>query len=323
MTQLTIDNETYACATDESVLDALLKENVEVSYACKKGACQSCLMRCTDNAPPEAAQKGLKDTQKKQNYFLACLCVPEQDMAIRLPEQSELYSQGIVVENSLLNHNTLLLKIECQDRNDYFAGQFVNLQRDDGLTRSYSIANTPQKSGVLEFHIRQLPDGQFSSWLHNEIKVGDSIAISEPQGHCFYMPERAEEDLVLIGTGTGLAPLVGILHDALEKGHNGAISLFHGSSVVEDLYRVDEMRALAKQHANFTYFPCVSGKNVPEGFFAGRADAVALAKRSEWKKLRLFLCGHPIMVSNMKMEGFMNGVSMNDIYTDAFEIAAQ
>jgi len=323
MTQLTIDKKTYACATDESVLDALLKESVEVSYSCKKGTCQSCLMRCIDSTPPEAAQKGLKDTQKKQNYFLACLCMPAQDMAIRLPEQSELYSQGIVVENSLLNHNTLLLKVECQDRNDYFAGQFVNLQREDGLTRSYSIANTPQKSGVLEFHIRQLPDGQFSSWLHNEIKVGDSIAISEPQGHCFYMPERAEEDLVLIGTGTGLAPLVGILHDALGKGHSGAISLFHGSTEAEDLYRVDEMRALAKQHANFSYYPCVSGSVVPEGFFAGRADAVALAERNDWKNLRLFLCGHPVMVSNMKMEGFMNGVSMNDIYTDAFEIAAQ
>ncbi|NOQ16691.1 MAG: 2Fe-2S iron-sulfur cluster binding domain-containing protein [Methyloprofundus sp.] len=322
MTQLIIDNKSYTCAENETVLDVLLREEVEVSYACKKGTCHSCMVRSTASTPPEAAQKGLKDTQKKQNYFLACLCMPEQDMEIRLPEQSELYSQGKVVENSLLNRNTLLLKLECQDIQEYFAGQFVNLQREDGLTRSYSIANTPQESGILEFHIRELADGQFSSWLHNDIKIGDTIAVSEPQGHCFYIPERADEDLVLVGTGTGLAPLVGILHDALEKGHAGSISLFHGSSVLEDLYRVKEMRELAEKHANFSYFPCISGGVVPDGFIAGRADVVAKENRSEWQKVRLFLCGHPEMVSSMKMDGFLSGVSMDDIYTDAFEHSA-
>ncbi|NOQ17205.1 MAG: 2Fe-2S iron-sulfur cluster binding domain-containing protein [Methyloprofundus sp.] len=322
MTELIIDNKSYTCAANETVLDALLREEVEVSYSCKKGTCQSCMMRSTGNAPPEVAQKGLKDTQKKQSYFLACLCMPEQDMEIRLPEQSELYSQGKVVENSMLNRNTLLLKLQCQDIQEYFAGQFVNLQRADGLTRSYSIANTPQESGILEFHIRELADGQFSSWLHNDIKVGDAIAVSEPQGHCFYIPERADEDLVLVGTGTGLAPLVGILHDALEKGHTGPISLFHGASVLEDLYRVKEMRELAEKHANFSYFPCISGDIVPEGFISGRADVVAKENHSEWKKVRLFLCGHPEMVSSMKMDGFLSGVSMDDIYTDAFEHSA-
>jgi len=323
MTQLTIDNKSYTCAAEETVLDTLLREEVEVSYACKKGTCQSCMVRSTAGVPPEAAQQGLKNTQKKQNYFLACLCTPEQDMEIRLPEQSELYSQGKVVENSMLNRNTLLLKVQCQDIQEYFAGQFVNLQREDGLTRSYSIANTPKESGILEFHIRELADGQFSSWLHNDIKMGDTIAVSEPQGHCFYIPERADEDLVLIGTGTGLAPLVGILHDALEKGHTGSITLFHGSSVLEDLYRVKEMRELAEKHVNFSYFPCISGNEVPEGFIAGRADVVAKENRTEWKNVRLFLCGHPDMVNSMKMDGFLSGVSMNDIYTDAFEIAAK
>ncbi len=322
MTELIIDNTSYTGTPEETVLDTLLREEIEVSYACKKGTCHSCMMRSTGGTPPSASQKGLKDTQKKQNYFLACLCMPEQDMEIRLPEQSELYSQGQVVENSMLNRNTLLLKLECQDIQEYFAGQFVNLQREDGLTRSYSIANTPQKSGILEFHIRELADGQFSSWLHNDIKIGDTIAVSEPQGHCFYIPERAEEDLVLIGTGTGLAPLVGILHDALEKGHTGSITLFHGSSVLEDLYRVNEMRELAEKHANFSYFPCISGDVVPDGFIAGRADVVAKENQTEWKKVRLFLCGHPDMVNSMKMDGFLNGVSMDDIYTDAFEHSA-
>ncbi|NOR80176.1 MAG: 2Fe-2S iron-sulfur cluster binding domain-containing protein, partial [Methyloprofundus sp.] len=150
MPQLTLGEKSYTCQPDESVLDTLIREEVDISYACQQGTCHSCLTRSVNQMPPETAQKGLKSTQKQQKYFLACLCHPEQDMQIKLPDQSEMYSQGKVVISEMLNHNTLLLKIECQDIQEYFAGQFVNLQRDDGLIRSYSIANVPQQDGILE-----------------------------------------------------------------------------------------------------------------------------------------------------------------------------
>ncbi|BCG64042.1 MAG: CDP-4-dehydro-6-deoxyglucose reductase, E3 [Methyloprofundus sp.] len=324
MTKLTVAEKTYNCQADETVLDTLLREGVQIPFGCKQGTCHSCLTRTVKSAPPEAAQKGLKDTQKRQNYFLACLCNPEEDMQIKLLDQEEMFSQGIVVVNEMLNHNTLLLKLECRDIDEYFAGQFVNLQRNDGLTRSYSIANTPQQDGILEFHIRRLPNGQFSEWLHDEIKVGDNIAVSEPQGHCFYVPERAEQGLLLVGTGTGLAPLAGILEDALQQGHTGPVKLFHGASKAEDLYRVKELEEFAAKYENFSYYPCVSGAaNIPGEFSAGRANDVALAHMDDWKGWRVFLCGHPDMVTSMKTDAFLKGVAMGDIYTDAFVAAAK
>lgn len=318
MATLTIEGEAYSCLPDETVLDALLRENINISYACKKGTCHSCMVRSPDVPPPEAAQAGLKSTLKKRNYFLACLCHPEQDMVIRLPDQSEFYTEGTVVVNEMLNRNTLLLVIAFKDAFEFYAGQFVNLQRADGLTRSYSIANTPQESNTLEFHIRRLPGGKFSEWLHDEVKVGDIIAVSEPRGHCFYLPERREQGLLLIGTGTGLAPLAGILTDALAQGHSGPIYLFHGSREAEDLYRVDEMRQLARQHDNFHYLPCVSGPHVPDGFSRGRANEVALATLFDLKGWRVFLCGHPDMVNQTKTLAFLKGASSADIYADAF-----
>ena len=321
MVKITLEEEIYTCQSDESVLDTLIREDVDISYSCQKGTCHSCLSRSIGLAPPEAAQKGLKDTQKRQKYFLACLCYPEEDMQIKLPDQSEIFSQGKVVMHEMLNHSTLLLKVECQDIKEYFAGQFVNLQRDDGLIRSYSIANVPQQDGILEFHIRRLPDGRFSEWMHDQIRIGDNIAVSEPQGHCFYLPERADQGLLLVGTGTGLAPLAGILEDALKQGHTGPVTLFHGARTIADLYRIDELREFAQKYDNFSYFPCVSGEPASEGYTAGRADQVALAHMNEWQGWRVFLCGHPDMVSSMKMEAFMQGVSMKDIYTDAFVAA--
>lgn len=321
MSTVTIAEKNYECQEGETVLDTLLRENVDISYICKVGSCQTCLVRSTNCAPPAASQAGLKDTQKAQNYFLACRCHPIQDMTLKLTDQAAFYREGTVVTHKMLNRNILLLRVLFSDAFEFYAGQFVNLQRADGVMRSYSITNIPQESNILEFHIRRLTGGVFSEWLHDKVKVGDVMNVSEPRGHCFYLPERREQGLILIGTGSGLAPLEGILTTALKAGHTGAIHLFHGCRTVDDLYRIDEMRALAAQYENFFYTPCVSGRNVPEGFTGGRANEVALAQFPNLKGWRVFLCGHPEMVNQMKWQTFMQGAAMLDIYTDAFVLS--
>lgn len=322
MFRLTIEEKSYSCQTGESVLDVLLREHINISYACRKGSCQSCMVRSLDAAPPRIAQAGLKDTLKKQNHFLACQCHPEHDMAIKLPDQSDFYTDGTVVVNKLLNRNTILLIIRVQDAFEFNAGQFVNLQRADGLTRSYSIANTPRESNTLEFHIRRLPGGRFSEWVHDDIKAGDVIAVSEPKGHCFYLPEKKDQGILLVGTGSGLAPLAGILTDALTQGHSGPIRLFHGSRELEDLYRIEEMRELEQQHRNFSYTPCISGSPGPEGFAYGRANEIALSSISDLNGWRVFLCGHPEMINQTKKQVFLKGASSADIYSDAFLVSS-
>jgi NAD(P)H-flavin reductase/ferredoxin len=321
MPTLTVDHARFELLPNRSVLETLLHVKINISYACQKGTCHSCIIRSV-NKPPVASQIGLKDTQKKQHYFLACQCYPEHDMEIILPDQSDFYRMGTVLVNKLLSENTLLLVVAFADSFEFHAGQFVNLQREDGLTRSYSIANIPQESNTLEFHIRRLPDGQFSSWLHKEVKEGDAIAVSEPRGHCFYLPERHDQGILLAGTGTGLAPLAGILTDALAHGHTGPIYLFHGSRDLSGLYRISEMRQLARQYPNFHYYPCLSGSEVPEGFFAGRVNEIVASKLPDLANWRAFLCGHPDMVNQMKIETFLKGAASADIYTDAFIYAA-
>ncbi len=322
MTTLTVAGKNYTCENNETVLEALLRANVAISYVCKMGSCQTCLVRSIHGTPPATAQSGLKATLKKQHYFLACRCYPTEDMTLKLSEQAEFYRDGVVVKHTLLNHNTLLLGIRFNDAFEFYAGQFVNLQRKDGLTRSYSIATIPQAHNIVEFHIRCLPHGRFSAWLRDELTLGDTIAVSEPRGHCFYVPERAEQNLLLIGTGTGLAPLEGILLDALAHQHTGNIYLFHGGREVNDLYHSSQLQTLAAQHDNFFYTPCLSGAQVPEGIAQGRAHEVALARFTDLSNWRVFLCGHPDMVNQMKRQAFMKGASMNDIYADAFFTAA-
>ncbi len=316
MPKITLDNQSYSCSNEQTLLEALLSQNVDVPYGCRQGICHSCLMRSMDAVPPDEAQVGLKDAQVAQNHFLACQCYPEQDMQVSLPGDTETIP-AVVISNEKLTDEITRLVIQPDELIDFRAGQFVNLQREDGVVRSYSIANTPNKQCTLEFHIRKLVDGQFSQWAYDELKTGDHINVHSPLGECFYVQGNPEQNLLLIGTGTGLAPLAGIISDALNNQHRGSIHLFHGSREQGGLYLIDSMRALAQQHSNFQYTPCVSQEAV-EGFSAGRADAIALESYAELNGWRVYLCGHPEMVKTTQQKAFLAGAKLQDIYADAF-----
>lgn len=318
MATIRFDGRTYACGAQQSVLDVLTAHGASVPSSCRNGICQTCLLQAVDGVPPQQAQLGLKDTLKQQNYFLACACYPESDLSVTLPDQVHSRARAVVRSIDALNPDIVRVRLHCLVPFDYQAGQYINLFRDATLLRSYSLASVPASDADLHLHVRRLPHGRVSGWVHDELRVGDELDISTAMGACFYVPGNAEQGLLLIGTGSGLAPLYGILRDALQRGHRGPIKLYHGSRNVDELYLVDELRELAAQHDNFVYTPCVSGAGVPPGFTPGRATRAALADTPKLSGWRAYLCGHPDMVAATKKQVFLAGVSMRDIYADPF-----
>ena len=72
----------YRCAADESVLNAFHRYGLTIRFSCRKGSCQTCMLRCDEGEIPAAAQRGLTEAQCAQGYFLPCICYPQQDMKI-------------------------------------------------------------------------------------------------------------------------------------------------------------------------------------------------------------------------------------------------
>lgn len=319
---ITLDDQKVVCQNGESVLDALLREHIDIPHACKEGACQSCMARSLNGAPPALAQKGLKDVLQHQNYFLACQCYPQQDMTISITPPADFFTEATVIAKELLNPETLLLTVKTKQQLDYFAGQFVNLKRYDGLVRSYSIANSRIHADKMTFHIRRLAGGHFSQWAHQELNIGDTLSISDPQGLCYYLPNNPTQNMLLIGTGSGLAPLAGIISEALHHGHSGEIHLYHGSREIDGLYWIEEMQQLAQEYPNFHYTACVSRGDAPQGVAQGRANDVAMTMLPSLKNWRVYLCGHPDMVADSKRQAYLQGASFQDIYSDAFHVAS-
>jgi ferredoxin-NADP reductase len=165
-----------------------------------------------------------------------------------------------------------------------------------------------------------LPKGRVSGWIHEQLRVGQTVELRGPSGNCFYVPGKPEQPLLFIGTGSGLAPLFGIIRDALHRGHTGPLRLYHGSRDIQGLYLAGELRDLARDYSQFDYVPCLSGPEVSAHHAAGRAHDVALAEIPELKGWRVYLCGHPVMVQQAQMRAFLAGASLQDIHADAFNV---
>jgi NAD(P)H-flavin reductase len=323
MPTLTFENNDYQRELQESVLDCLTRHGVNVPHSCKSGVCQSCTMRALKTDPPAAAQRGLKDSLKQQRYFLACACTPEGDFAATLSGPELIRVPARVVSVDKLSRRIARVRLDHNGAFEYRAGQFINLWRGDGLTRSYSIASLPHTEHYLELHVARLEQGRMSNWIHDELRPGDVLAVSAPHGECCYRPEHPHQPLLLIGTGCGLAPLYGIVRDALHHGHPGPIWLYHGSREREGLYLVDELRRLAHDHDNLHYVPCLTSAAADgEDYLPQRAHEAALARHADLKDWRVFLCGHPDMVKQTRMKAYLAGAALADIHADPFHIAA-
>lgn len=320
MKSVEYDGAIYDIREHESVLDALMRGGADITFSCRKGSCQTCLLRAVDGEPGEAAQVGLRPELVDTSHFMPCVCHPDDDMVIERPNYSAMFMAAILSEKHALSPTVTRLRIEPERNLGWTPGQYINIRRPDGLTRSYSIASIEEVDYFVEVHVRRVDDGQMSRWIHDEMQPGDFFELQGPLGTCTYRDEFADKPLILIATGTGIAPLYGIARDALRRGHQAPIWVYHGERHPEELYLDEEFRALADAHEHFHYRPCVSGPQVPEGAFAGRVtDRVFKEDHPDAKGSIVFLCGNPEMVYDARYHAVGAGVDRRDILADPFE----
>lgn len=304
----------YELGPGESVLDGLLRRGIAISNSCRSGVCQSCLMKGQQGAVPARAQAGIKETLRVQGYFLACQCVPEGDLTVAQGEEQRVAARITRVEP--LCSSVLRVGIEAPEGFEYRAGQYITLFRKDGLARSYSLASLPHQR-ELELHVRVVAGGAMSQWLRREARGETPVEIQGPSGNCFYLAGNPDAPLLLAGTGTGLAPLYGIVRDALRQGHAGPIWLFHGAVDPSGLYLEEELLALSARHANFRYVRSVL-RDGGEAMETGALDACVLARFPKLDGWKAYLCGDPALVNSLRKKVFLAGAASRSIFADSF-----
>ncbi len=298
-----------------SVLDSLERAGIRIPSSCRSGHCRSCVVHLKSGSPGPNAQFGLNNRQRKLNYFLACQYQPDKDIEVELLDDTHR-RPATLVEKSLLNEQ--VLRVRLQAPIDWRAGQFLTVWRDDAIGRIYSIASLPE-DGYIELHLRRR-NGLVSGWLEHELAPGENCEISLPRGDCHYSPAMPGQPLVLVGAGTGLAPIYGVLRQALADGHHGPITLYTCAGAPELLYLQDNLERLAAQ------YPALQVLSVVRRNPRGQENVITadLARLIEQQHPRLrgclvYLCGPPDMVQQLREQCFMQGAHHCDIFFDGFE----
>lgn len=281
---------------DESLLTALLRHGLPVRYSCRAGTCHTCLMRATRGRPPAAAARGLRPELVEQGYFLPCKCRPTEPLQVEQPSVSKLATRCRVFEAKMLAPDVRCLRLRWHPAIDPRPGQHVRVLHPDGPTRCYSIASLPRRDGYLELHVRRVQGGRVSGWLVDEVSVGDDLELLPPAGKLVYPPSANDHELLLVATGTGLAPLAAILREALDHGSGRRIRLLHGVRRRADLYADSWLRALESSHPCFAYLPCCSDDPDWADCYHGRVTELLREQFTEDFRGLVLVAGRPDMV---------------------------
>ena len=298
----------FECGEDETILSAALRHGCCLPYGCRKGNCGTCKAQVLEGEVDFVGQStyALSEFERDQGFTLLCSAYPVADVAVEMEglELDELDGAGGPTEtfgsvNSVvpLTHDIWQLTLEVSDEVSFRAGQFAELNiTGSEAWRSYSMSNPPSQYGRMEFMIKLLPNGSFSSCLPSFVP-GQRLRLRVPHGS-FWVRDH-DRPLLLIGGGAGMAPLWSMLQDLAERGDRRPIRFFYGARTGDDLFHVDAIRALAGKLADFEFTAALSHASPEEaaGLPCGLVtDVVERALGRELRRYDAYLCGPPGLI---------------------------
>ena len=320
----------------QTLLDAALRQGIYIPHACGHGLCGTCKVHVAEGEVEHGAANpfALMDFERDEGKALACCATLLSDAVIEADIDDDPDARVIPVRDfhttvSRIESLTPTIKaiwLKLDGPIDFQAGQYVQL-RLPGVEgdRPFSIANSPQQvaaSGEIEINVRIVPGGAGTAYLHERLKVGDSIELSGPYGR-FFVRESAQMPLLFMAGGSGLSSPRSMILDLLERGSTMPITLVYGQRNLAELYYDAEFRALAAQHANFSYVPALSEDAAG---FAGAKGFVHDAAREHFKGdfsgRKAYLCGPPPMIEACLAALMQGRLYERDIYAEKFITAA-
>jgi propane monooxygenase reductase subunit len=320
---------------DETVLRAAFDQGVMLMHGCKEGQCASCKSFVLDGDDIELDRYStfaLPDFELEEGYTLLCRAHVYEDVTIELLNYDEdMIRSGLpikeatteVVSKDKVTHDMRHLVLRLTDCDDFkfFPGQYVDIAvPGSDETRSFSMANTSaRESGQLEFIIRCYPDGLFSHYLDTDLKCGDMLNISGPYG-VFTLREAQDSDLIFVGGGAGMAPILSLLRSMAERGIERKAVYYYGARRRRDLCFEDELRDLERRLPAFSYIPALSEPE-PDDEWDGETGLITdvVARREgDLSRADAYVCGPPPMVEAAVPALTRLGVPEKRVFYDKF-----
>ena len=318
---------------EQTILRAAFEQGVMLMHGCKEGQCSSCKSFILDGDDIELDRYStfaLPDFEREEGYTLLCRAHAYEDVTIELLHYDEdMIRSGLpiqegvaeVVSKDPVTHDMrhLVLRLIEPGEVKFFPGQYVDIAvPGTEETRSFSMANTNSRDGRLEFVIKVYPDGLFSHFLDTTLQVGDRLQLSGPYG--VFTLREGDDDLVFIGGGAGMAPILSLLRSMAERGLTRKATYYYGARSRRDLCFEDELLALEDTLPGFRYIPALS-EVAPDEDWDGETGLITdVVKRHAdgLARVHAYVCGPPPMVEAALPLLATLGVPEQRIYYDKF-----
>ena len=323
----------FSVDRDEPILAAAIRQGIGLPYGCRDGACGSCKCRILEGRVIHGAhqQKALTSAEEAAGLTLTCQAAPQSDVVLEVrtvPGAGEFAIRKMPcrvmrIEKPAPDVAIVHLQLPANDPLRYHAGQYVEFILQGGARRSYSIANAPHSQGekpAIELHIRHMPGGVFTDHVFGGMKEKEILRIEGPFGS-FFLREDSTKPIVLLASGTGLAPIKAIVEHLAWKRSDRPAVLYWGCRTRRDLYLHPWAEQATRELPNLRYVPVLSDA-LPEDDWRGRTGFVHHAVMQDLPDLsghQVYACGAPVMVDAAQRDFALRcALPPDEFYADAF-----
>ncbi len=353
----------FEAAPDQSLLDAALDASLNLPHSCKSGNCGACRARLLDGEIhyPNGRPLGLSDREVAEGLVLLCQARALTDVAIETfdvatPDEIIIKRLPARIERALpLSHDVmgLYLKLPAAEEFHFEAGQYIDIMLSRGRRRSFSIASPPHESRLLELHVRRVAGGEFSEQLFHGAR-STLLAIEGPLGQFTYRGGRDAAPMLLVGGGTGLAPLISIIKHLRATGIERDMTLYWGVRSERDLYAhamLEEFAGqaaadaapparppaqpqrsqqpqqpqpapqLQRQPGSLRYVPVLSEPSPQWRGARGLVHEAVLRDIEDLAGYDVYAAGPPAMIAAVQREFVLRGVDAGRLFFDSFDYA--
>lgn len=253
MPVITLSNRAYPVDKNRCLLDSLLAKGEKIPFSCRSGICHACMMKADLGQPTKQSQSSLSIEKVREGYFLACQCLPENDMTVSLPSRS--HTQAAITAKQFLSPTVVALTLALRHPMSYSPGQHICIDVGQQLQKECYLASMPNLDQSMVIHIQRKVADPFSTWAHDAARAGQRVNISSPRGLNLCGNLHDTPDQILIAQEIGLAPLLAYAREALgniESSSHLRIHLIHETYSSDEHYGLGSLEALS-QMDQFSY----------------------------------------------------------------------
>jgi len=335
MPQITIvpTGQSFAADAQENVLAAALRAGLNLPHSCKGGHCSSCRGRVLSGtfAYPGERPAGITRDEADQGFALLCQARALTDLTVEAREMRPAPDVEVKslpcridrLERVAADVMAVFLRLPAVEPLHYRAGQYVDVMLSEGRRRSFSIASAPTDGSLIELHVRRASSSGFTGQLFDSMRTGTLLRIEGPLGQ-FWFRTESPRPAILVGGGTGYAPLRAMLRQLLATGDRRPLTLYWGSRTPGDLYEHVWLTNVAVVRPHFDYRPVLSEADAESSFGALRTGLVHEAVLQDFPDLSghdVYASGPPAMVEAIRESFLAHGLPREQLFFDSFDYA--